>query len=445
VDDRGVGGLTLEEAVRGRTVLITGASSGIGRTTALKVAAAGAKVLLVARRQELLDEAAADITAHHGLARSYPCDLSDVDAVDRLVADVLDSDGSVDIVVNNAGRSIRRGIAESYDRFHDFQRTMQLNYFGPVRLMLGLLPSMRERGSGHIINVSSIGVQASGPMFAAYLASKSAFDALSRSVSYEVVDEGVRFTTVYMPLVRTAMAAPTRLFDDAAALTPEDAADLICRAMRSRRARVSASAGRVAQIAFALAPDLDHMVNRLVSRLLFRTPGHKLRFGASGVRPAEDDTELRRAFRARLDAGAVPAEPAEVERLIKVFRRVPLFEACTGAELQRIAETAYPLSFEEGEALIVEGEDSGDCYLLIEGEAAVTVGGEPAGAVHVHEVVGERGPIEGLPRSATVTAATQVLAYAISKDRLGEIVETNPGAAAHMHRLIRARYGRGLA
>ena len=432
----------LQRSVKGRQVLITGASSGIGKAAAIRVGAAGGEVLLVARRGELLEETKSEIVNQGGVADVHVCDLSDPAEIDRMASEVLEKHGHVDVLINNAGRSIRRAISDSYDRFHDFQRTMQLNYFGPVKLILDLLPVMRERGSGHIINVSTAGVQFSAPMFSAYLASKAALDAFSRSIGFEVAADGVAMTTVYMPLVRTAMAAPTKMYDSFPALTPDKAADLICRAISKRPTRVATPAGNLAYVAHAVAPGLDHSVNAAIGRFFLGRPWRnlKLPLGAVGERPAGDDRAMREAFRRRLESGQVTADPVEVERLVRLLRGIPLFEACTADELKKIASTSYPIAFEEGEDLCVEGAESGDCFVIIEGDCSVSVKGEPRGAVGAGGVIGERGPIEGQPRSATVTAATRVLAYAISSDRLQEIVTANPTAAAHMRRLVRARY-----
>ena len=215
-------------------MLITGASSGIGRSTALKVAAAGGVPLLVARNVEKLEEVRAEIVAAGGTAYVYAADISDIESIERLLERVLADHRNVDMLVNNAGRSIRRSIALSYDRFHDFERTIQLNYFGAVKLIIGLLPHMRERGSGHIVNVSSIGVQTNPPRFSAYVASKAALDAFTRVVASEVIGDGVTFTTIHMPLVRTPMIAPTKMYDAFPAISPEEAADMICEALRSR-------------------------------------------------------------------------------------------------------------------------------------------------------------------------------------------------------------------
>ena len=206
-------GGTLKEALDGKHVLITGASSGIGRSAAVKIAAAGGVPLLVARNVDKLEEVRAEIVAAGGTAYVYAADIADMESIERLFERVLADHRNVDMLVNNAGRSIRRSIALSYDRFHDFERTMQLNYFGAVKLIIGLLPHMRERGSGHIVNVSSIGVQANPPRFSAYVASKAALDAFSRVVASEVIGDGVTFTTIHMPLVRTPMIAPTKMYD----------------------------------------------------------------------------------------------------------------------------------------------------------------------------------------------------------------------------------------
>jgi NAD(P)-dependent dehydrogenase (short-subunit alcohol dehydrogenase family) len=245
---------TLGGAIAGRRILITGASSGIGRATALKVAAAGATPLLVARNVEKLEELRAQIVASGGTAYVYAADISDVDEIDRLLARVQADHRTVDMLVNNAGRSIRRSIALSYDRFHDFERTMQINYFGAVKLIIGLLPQMRARGFGHVVNVSTIGVQTNPPRFSAYVASKAALDAFTRVVASEVIGDGVTFTTIHMPLVRTPMIAPTRIYDAFPAITPEEAADMICESLRTRPKHIGTPLGTFGEVAYALAP-----------------------------------------------------------------------------------------------------------------------------------------------------------------------------------------------
>jgi NAD(P)-dependent dehydrogenase (short-subunit alcohol dehydrogenase family) len=245
---------SLNAAVNGRTVVITGASSGIGRAAAMKIARAGGVPLLVARSMDKLEEAKAEIEAVGGTAYVYSADLSDMDSIDELVTRILDENVRVDMLVNNAGRSIRRSIALSQDRFHDFERTMQLNYFGAIRLTMGLLPHMRERGFGHIVNVSSIGAQTNPPRFSAYVASKAALDAWTRVVSSEVVGDGITFTTIHMPLVRTPMIAPTKIYDSFPTITPDEAADLVCEALRAKPKEISTRLGTFGEVAYALAP-----------------------------------------------------------------------------------------------------------------------------------------------------------------------------------------------
>ncbi|HET8638646.1 MAG TPA: SDR family oxidoreductase [Solirubrobacterales bacterium] len=253
---------SLSSAVRGKVVLITGASSGIGKATAVKVADAGATVLLVARSVEKLEETKAEIEAAGGVAHIHRCDLSDMEDVERMAGEVLAYHGQVDILVNNAGRSIRRSVGLSYDRFHDYERTIQLNYLGAVRLILELLPSMRGRKSGHIINISSIGTQTNPPRFSAYVASKAALDAFGRVIASEVFDDGVRITTIHMPLVRTPMIAPTRMYDVFPAITPEEAAEMIAKAIVERPKKVATHLGTFGEVLYAVAPGLsDRILN----------------------------------------------------------------------------------------------------------------------------------------------------------------------------------------
>ncbi|WP_375490113.1 SDR family oxidoreductase [uncultured Jatrophihabitans sp.] len=249
----------LARAIHGKTVMITGASSGIGRATALRVGAAGGKVVLVARGADKLEQTKLEIEDLGGVAFVHRCDLSDSSDIERMAKEVLQEHGRVDVLVNNAGRSIRRSIALSYDRFHDFERTMQLNYFGPVKLILSLLPVMRQtapdgRSGGHIINVSSIGVQTNIPRFSAYVASKAALDAFSRCIASEVIDDGVHLTTIHMPLVRTPMIAPTKIYDRFPTMAPTDAADLICKAMVRKPKKVGTALGNTGALAYQVAP-----------------------------------------------------------------------------------------------------------------------------------------------------------------------------------------------
>ncbi|MEV6280086.1 SDR family NAD(P)-dependent oxidoreductase [Nocardia sp. NPDC051832] len=225
---------SLRAAVSGRVILITGASHGIGKASARKLAASGAVVLLVARTVDDLETVAADIRAERGVAHAYPADLTDFDAVETLARNLLAEHGHIDVVINNAGKSIRRPIDQSYDRFHDFTRTMDINYLGPVRLLLSLLPHMRERKQGHIVNVSTWGLlMPPTPRWAAYGASKGAFDTWLRTVATEIAGDGVTTTSIYMPLVHTRMSAPTD-FSNIPGLTVDEAADLICHAVTAR-------------------------------------------------------------------------------------------------------------------------------------------------------------------------------------------------------------------
>jgi NAD(P)-dependent dehydrogenase (short-subunit alcohol dehydrogenase family) len=224
----------------GKRILLTGASSGIGEAAAEQFARHGATVVVVARRQDLLDTVADRITTAGGRAMAMPCDLSDMDAVDALVADVQERIGGVDILINNAGRSIRRSLAESLERWHDVERTMTLNYYAPLRLIRGLAPGMLERGDGHIINVSTWGVLSeASPLFSVYNASKAALSAVSRIVETEWGRKGVHSTTLFYPLVATPMIEPTKAYDGLPALTSEEAAEWMVTAARTRPIRIA--------------------------------------------------------------------------------------------------------------------------------------------------------------------------------------------------------------
>ncbi|MEZ5123946.1 MAG: SDR family oxidoreductase [Solirubrobacterales bacterium] len=245
---------SFEAAVNGRTVVITGASSGIGRASALKIAAAGGIPLLLARSEDKLQEVCREIEAAGGTAYVYPTDLTDMDAIQASVDRMLAEHAAIDMLVNNAGRSIRRSVALSLDRFHDYERTMQLNYFGAIKMIMCLLPHMRERRFGHVVNVSSIGAQTNPPRFSAYVASKAALDAWTRVVSSEVIGDGITFTTIHMPLVRTPMIAPTKIYDAFPTITPDEAGDLVCEAIRSKPKTINTRLGTFGEVAYALAP-----------------------------------------------------------------------------------------------------------------------------------------------------------------------------------------------
>ena len=258
---------SLEGNVGGKIVLITGASSGIGKTSALRLAEAGAHVLLVARSADKLEETAKEIAELGGISTVYQADASDMEDCDRLVEEVLQNHGHVDILLNNAGRSIRRSIELSYDRFHDFERTMQINYFGAIRLTLGLLPSMSERKQGHVINMSSIAALSPSPRFSAYVASKSALDAWTRAAAVEYSDRNVRFTTINMPLVRTPMIEATTIYNSMPVLTPEEAGDMVVDAVINRPKRIATNLGVFLQVMTALAPKFSEVMMNTVFRM----------------------------------------------------------------------------------------------------------------------------------------------------------------------------------
>ena len=241
----------------GRTVLITGASSGIGEATARAAAAKGATVLLVARRVAELDRIRAEIEADGGIAATYPCDLAEGEAVEALVKQVLQDHGAVDYLVNNAGRSIRRSLHLSYDRFHDFERTMAINYFGPVRLTMGLLPAMREQRFGHVVNIVTWGVQMKAPKFAAYIASKTALDTWSRIAGRETYGDNVTFTNMRFGLVRTDMVVPTGSIEDRRAMSAREAGARVVRALEDRPIVVSSITAHVGEALNLVAPRLS--------------------------------------------------------------------------------------------------------------------------------------------------------------------------------------------
>jgi NAD(P)-dependent dehydrogenase (short-subunit alcohol dehydrogenase family) len=251
---------TLPERVEGKVVMVTGATSGIGKASALKLARAGATVLVIARTAEKLEETLHEIDQLGGTAQAYSCDVSDLTDVDNLIQQVLADHGHVDILVNNAGRSIRRSVVHAFDRFHDYERTMQLNYFGALRLIMQLMPSMIENGGGHVINISSIGVLTNAPRFSAYVASKAALDAFTRCASSELAHEGIRFTTINMPLVRTPMIAPTKIYNHVPTISPTQAADMICDAIVRQPKRIATNLGVMGQVMHFITPRVTETI-----------------------------------------------------------------------------------------------------------------------------------------------------------------------------------------
>lgn len=246
----------LKRSINGKIVVITGASSGIGEVVAHRVGRAGATAILVARSRDKLEVIRDEIIEAGGSADVFTADVSDVEDCERVIEEIIAKHGRVDILVNNAGRSIRRSLASSGDRFHDFERTMQLNYFGALRMIMSVLPGMRERKFGRIINVSSIGAQTYPPRFSAYVASKTALDAFSRCAQPEVLGDGVIFTTVYMPLVKTPMTAPTTIYKAFPMITPQEASDLVIRGMIGTPRRVTTALGTTGEVVHAVSPSI---------------------------------------------------------------------------------------------------------------------------------------------------------------------------------------------
>ena len=250
--------LHIDRSLRGRVanriVLITGGSSGIGKAAALKIAAAGAVTLIVARDTAKLAATRLEAAARGLSIVTYAADIADPAQCDALIKTIIADHGGVDILINNAGRSIRRGIEHSYDRLHDFERTMRINYFASVQLTMGLLPEMVKKQSGHVINISSIGVLAGSPRFSAYVASKAALEAWTQCAAGEFLDRGINFTIINFGLVRTPMIAPTKFYDHVPTMTPEEAADLIAEAIIRRPLRLTTRLGVFSQVVQALAP-----------------------------------------------------------------------------------------------------------------------------------------------------------------------------------------------
>lgn len=252
----------LRERVSGKAVVVTGASSGIGEVLANRLGDAGAKVVLVARSADKLEEMKRAIEARGGAAFAYAADLSNEEDTRRVVDAILSDHDNVDILVNNAGISIRRSVAKSYDRVHDFERTLSLNFLGAVRLIMGFVPGMRAQKHGQIINVSTIGVQVNVPRYGAYIASKAALDAFSRVLAVEVLKDGVKVTTIYMPLVKTPMMESTTIYQSFPMRSAEEAADLIVEGIVHQPKRVAIRAGNLFEFAYGVAPRaVDRVLN----------------------------------------------------------------------------------------------------------------------------------------------------------------------------------------
>lgn len=297
---------TLKGQVQGKVVLITGGSSGIGLASAKKMAEAGAITIIVARDEEKLAAAKAEIEAHvaeagkegaGGQVVTFSADLAKYEDADRTAAWAIETYGGVDVLVNNAGRSIRRGIESSFERFHDFERTMQVNYFGALRLTMGLLPHMAAKRRGQVINISSIGVLTNAPRFSAYVASKSAFDAWTSCAASEFIDVGVKFTTINMPLVKTPMIAPTKIYDSLPTLTPEEAADMIVQAVVYKPVRIATRLGIFGATLHALAPRVAQIVMNTSFRMFPDSDAAKTLKRGEKAKPSADQIAFANLMR----------------------------------------------------------------------------------------------------------------------------------------------------
>lgn len=265
----------------GKHVIITGASSGIGRASAIAVAERGATVFALARNGEALDDLVAEIRAAGGQAYAFTCDVTDSASVEHTVKDILGRFDHVDYLVNNAGRSIRRSVVNSVDRLHDYERVMAVNYFGAVRMTLALLPHWRERRFGHVVNVSSAGVQARSPKYSSYLPSKAALDAFAEVVSSETLSDHITFTNIHMPLVATPMIAPSRRLNPMRAISPEHAAAMVVRGLIEKPARIDTPLGTLAEAGHYFTPKLSR---RILHQLYLGYPDSP---AALGIEPAD--------------------------------------------------------------------------------------------------------------------------------------------------------------
>ena len=292
---------TLKGKVKGRVVMITGGSSGIGLAAAHKIVEAGATVIIVARDPEKLAVAQQEIEAsckNGGKVFTYSADVGDEPQCAKFAALVIEKHGGVDILVNNAGRSIRRAIENAYDRFHDFERTMSVNYFGALRVTMSFLPGMQKKRRGHVINVSSIGVLTNAPRFSAYVASKAALDAFTRCASSEFADTGIKFTTINMPLVRTPMIAPTKIYNNVPTLSPEEAADLIVEAIVYEPVRIATRLGIFGEVLHALMPRIAQIVMNTSFRMFPDSDAAKNKEkGAPSAEPTADQVAFQQLLR----------------------------------------------------------------------------------------------------------------------------------------------------
>ena len=300
-----------EHPLKGRHVVITGSSSGIGRASAIAVAARGATVFALARNATALDELVDEIRATGGDAHAFTCDVTDSASVEATIGDILGRFGHVDYLVNNAGRSIRRSVEASTDRLHDYERVMAVNYFGSVRMVLALLPHWRERRFGHVVNVSSAGVQASSPRYSAYLPSKAALDAFAEVVSTETLSDNITFTTIHMPLVATPMIAPSKRLNPIPAITAEHAAAMVVRGLVDKPVRIDTPLGTLSDIGHYFTPKLSR---RVLHQLYLGYPDSA---AARGDRPEPVPTSDRHTpTRRRRSSLRVPRPVKQAARLV---------------------------------------------------------------------------------------------------------------------------------
>jgi thioester reductase-like protein/short-subunit dehydrogenase involved in D-alanine esterification of teichoic acids len=296
----------------GKHVIITGASSGIGRASAIAVAERGATVFALARNADALDELVAEIRARGGQAHAFTCDVTDSTSVEHTVKDILGRFGHVDYLVNNAGRSIRRSVIASTERLHDYERVMAVNYFGAVRMVLALLPHWRERRFGHVVNVSSAGVQARNPKYSSYLPTKAALDAFSDVVATETLSDHITFTNIHMPLVRTPMIVPSRRLNPVPPISAEHAAAMVVRGLVDKPARIDTPLGTLADYGNYLTPKLSR---RVLHQLYLGYPDSA---AARGVTPEPPTTAPSR--RPKRPARGVPAikVPGPIKRAVRL-------------------------------------------------------------------------------------------------------------------------------
>lgn len=301
--------------LQGRHVIITGASSGIGRAAAIAIAERGATVFALARNGAALDALVAEIRANGGAAHAFTCDVTDSASVEHTVKDILGRFDHVDYLVNNAGRSIRRSVVNSTDRLHDYERVMAVNYFGAVRMVLALLPHWRERRFGHVVNVSSAGVQARNPKYSSYLPTKAALDAFSDVVGSEVLSDHITFTNIHMPLVRTPMIVPSHRLNPVPAISPERAAAMVVRGLVDKPARIDTPLGTLAEAGNYFAPRTSR---RILHQLYLGYPDSAAARGLAPAAPPPPPTARRKPNRpVRAVTGGLRA-PRAVRRVVRL-------------------------------------------------------------------------------------------------------------------------------